>query len=78
MMLRNSAIEWSTAVRWATGVSVVSVAIRPTRFTVRPREEPPAPYVMQTKFGSRASTRRIASQSRFSAASERGGMNSKE
>ena len=78
MMLRSSAIEWSTAVRCATGVSVVSVAIRPTMLTVRSREEPPAPYVMQTKFGSSGSSRRMASQSFCSPTSVRGGMNSKE
>ena len=40
---RNSATEWSTAVKCPTGVSVVSAAIRPVIRTVRSRVEPPAP-----------------------------------
>ena len=43
MMLRRSATEWSTAVRWAIGVSVVSEAIASVALTVPARVEPPAP-----------------------------------
>lgn len=43
MMLRSSAMEWSTAVRWATGVSVVSATICSVSLTVPARVEPPAP-----------------------------------
>ena len=41
--LRSSATEWLTAVRWAIGSSVVSVAIRSVTATVVSRVEPPAP-----------------------------------
>ena len=37
------ATEWLTAVRWPTGVRVVSAAIRPVTRTVRSRVDPPAP-----------------------------------
>jgi hypothetical protein len=40
---RRSATEWSTAVRCASGVKVVSVAIRSVIAMVRSRVEPPAP-----------------------------------
>ncbi|MDQ0937212.1 hypothetical protein QFZ49_007187 [Streptomyces turgidiscabies] len=43
MMWRSSASECPTAVRWATGVSVVSWAMRRVVSTVRSREDPPAP-----------------------------------
>lgn len=60
MMLRRSAVEWLTAVRWATGVRVVSVAMRSVARTVPSREVPPAPYVTETKVGETASIRRMA------------------
>ena len=41
--LPSSATEWFTAVKWPTGVSVVSAAIRPVTRTVRSRVDPPAP-----------------------------------
>ena len=41
--LRSSATEWSTAVRWAIGTSVVSCAILAVVRTVRSLVEPPAP-----------------------------------
>ncbi len=56
MMLRSSAMEWLTAVRWATGVSVVSETICWVSLTVPARVEPPAPYVTETKSGATAST----------------------
>jgi hypothetical protein len=40
---RSSATLWSTAVRWASGVIVVSVAIRSVTATVPSRVLPPAP-----------------------------------
>ena len=43
MIRRSSATLWSTAVRWASGVSVVSVAMRSVMATVRSRVDPPAP-----------------------------------
>ncbi len=43
MTWRSSAIDWSTAVRCATGVRVVSAAISWVALTVPPRVEPPAP-----------------------------------
>ena len=43
MSVRSSATEWSTAVRCATGSSVVSEAIRSVISIVRARVEPPAP-----------------------------------
>ena len=42
-MPRSSATEWSTAVRWATGSSVVSAAIASVTRIVLSRVEPPAP-----------------------------------
>src|ERR1700683_3271746 len=39
----SSATEWFTAVKWPTGVSVVSAAIRPVTLTVRSLVDPPAP-----------------------------------
>ena len=43
MTCLSSATEWLTAVRWPTGVRVVSAAIRPVTRTVRSRVDPPAP-----------------------------------
>ena len=43
MIVRSSATEWFTAVRWATGSNVVSDAIRSVTSRVRSRVEPPAP-----------------------------------
>ena len=43
MMVRSSAMEWFTAVRWATGSSVVSEAICSVISIVRARVDPPAP-----------------------------------
>ena len=43
MTCRSSATVWLTAVRWPTGVSVVSAAIRPVTRTVRSLVDPPAP-----------------------------------
>lgn len=43
MTWRNSATEWLTAVRWAIGSRVVSVAIRSVTATVVSRVDPPAP-----------------------------------
>ncbi len=77
-MWRSSATEWSTAVRWATGRRVVSAAIRFVTSTVRSRDDPPAPYVTETKVGASASTRRIASQRVCSPLSVFGGKNSNE
>jgi hypothetical protein len=43
MIERSSPTEWPTAVRCATGSSVVSVAMFSVISTVRARVEPPAP-----------------------------------
>ena len=43
MTCLSSATEWFTAVRWPTGVRVVSAAIRPVTRTVRSLVDPPAP-----------------------------------
>jgi hypothetical protein len=43
MIRRSSASEWSTAVKWPTGIRVVSWASRWVIETVRSRVEPPAP-----------------------------------
>lgn len=40
MTLRSSVTEWSTAVRWATGVRVVSATICSVSLTVLARVEP--------------------------------------
>ena len=42
-MVRSSATEWSTAVRCATGSSVVSDSMLSVISMVRARVEPPAP-----------------------------------
>ena len=42
-MVRSSATEWLTAVRWATGIKVVSAAMRSVISIVRSRVDPPAP-----------------------------------
>src|SRR5512135_491710 len=76
--LRSSARLWPTAVRWPTGVSVVSVAMRSVTRIVRSRVDPPAPYVTDTNVGRSASSSRIASQSWRSPSSVLGGKNSKE
>jgi hypothetical protein len=70
--------EWSTAVRWASGTSVVSVAIRSVIAIVRSRVEPPAPYVTETKSGRSGSSWRIAVHSWRSPSSVLAGKNSKE
>lgn len=77
-MLRSSATEWFTAVRWATGVRVESAAICWVARTVPARVEPPAPYVTETKLGRTASTRRSAFQRFRSPFSVLGAQNSKE
>ena len=59
-MLRSSTIEWSTAVRCASGTSAVSVAMRSVMAMVRSRVEPPAPYVTDTKSGRSGSSCRMA------------------
>ena len=71
-------MEWSTAVKWATGVRVVSVAIRSTMSTVRSRVPPPAPYVTETKVGRSGSSSRIACQRLRAPSSVFGGKNSNE
>src|SRR5262249_7714891 len=76
--LRSSAVEWSTAVRWANGSSVVCVAIRSVTATVVSRVEPPAPYVIDTNDGRSDSSSRIACQSCRSASSVLGGEDSNE
>ena len=43
IMWRSSATEWLTAVRWAIGSRVVSVATRSVTATVVSRVDPPAP-----------------------------------
>jgi hypothetical protein len=77
-MLRSSALEWSTAVRCATGNSVVSDAICSVISIVRARVEPPAPYVTDTNDGCSDSSSRIVCHSSRSSSAERGGKNSKE
>ncbi len=74
---RSAATDAPTQVRWASGVSVVSRAIRSVTRTVRSWLEPPAPYVTETKSGRADSRRRMASQSAASLASSFGGKNSK-
>jgi hypothetical protein len=43
MMCRSSATEWSTAVKWPTGISVVLAAMPSVMEIVLSRVEPPAP-----------------------------------
>ena len=50
-MSSSSSRVWPTQVRWAIGTIEVSRAIRPVTRTVVSREEPPAPYVTETKVG---------------------------
>src|SRR5688572_14527330 len=69
---------WSTAVRWASGVIVVSVAIRSVTETVPSRVDPPAPYVTDTNDGRRRSSSRRAVHSWGSASGVLGGKNSKD
>ena len=77
-MCRSSATEWLTAVRWAIGSRVVSVATRSVTATVLSRVEPPAPYVIDTNDGRSGSSSRIACQSWRSMSASFGGKNSKE
>src|SRR4051794_2052031 len=78
MTRRSSATEWSTAVRWASGSSVVSVAIRSVTAIVVSRVVPPAPYVIDTNDGRSGSSSRIACHSSRSPSAVLGGKNSNE
>src|SRR5262249_6150918 len=78
IMLRSWATEWLTAVRWAMGSRVVSVAIRSVTDRVVSRVEPPAPYVMDTNDGRSDSSSRTASHSWRCPSGVFGGKNSNE
>jgi hypothetical protein len=75
---RSSATEWLTAVRWAIGSRVVSVATRSVTATVVSRVEPPAPYVIETNDGRSGSSSRIARHNSRSPSGVFGGKNSNE
>ena len=78
MTCRSSEIGDPTQVRWATGVMVVSAAMRSVTRTVRCRSEPPAPYVTETKVGASPSSSRKVCHSARSPSSVLGGKNSNE
>ena len=76
--VRSSSSGWPTQVRWATGVSVVSLAIRSVTRTVRSRVDPPAPYVTDTNVGCSGSSRGSPATAGVSPSSSLGGKNSNE